>query len=153
MRLRAEANRFRRLPAPLLSGAIQFTGCCGLAGMVLSTATAWPTVEQVHEVLTFAAPRVGMTEIGYVQVQLWLGLREVARLCSNEIRIPKQLAEPIRELWYNAKPTLERHVLLNTVMIPWLDRCSESGWVLIRAEESLCDRLRTAIEALHSRSL
>jgi hypothetical protein len=140
-RLRVEVNRFRRLPTPLLSGAISLAGVCGLSGMVLSTAAAWPTVEQVYEVLAFAARRVGMTEIGYVQVQLWLGLREVARLCSDEIRVPKQLAEQIREIWHNSKPTLERHVLVKAVMIPWLDRCSESGWVLIRAEESLHDRL------------
>jgi hypothetical protein len=86
-------------------------------------------------------PKGDLAEIGFVQVQLWLGLRELVRLRPGQVRIAPEFGAPVLSLWKNAKPELERHRYINKIMLPWLDRCAQSGWILVREQRSLAEEL------------
>jgi hypothetical protein len=79
----------------------------------------------------------GRTSIGPVQIQFWLGLRELARLRRDAPSVPARLAQPILDLWISTHEvdlgqTLPPHArALNAEMIAWLKQCRAAGWRLV----------------------
>jgi hypothetical protein len=140
-RLALEVNRLLRLRERDLSGAIGLLGCCSLLGTRLPNPKEWPEPQQIQDLIKFASPKGDLTEIGFVQVQLWLGLRELARLRPGQLRIGPEFGAPVLSLWRNAKPERERHRCINKIMLPWLERCAQAGWILVREQRSLVEEL------------
>lgn len=72
-----------------------------------------------------------------MQVQLWLGLREMARLRADSVTVSPDLAERILALWRateegEAQDALRPHVRdLYASMIAWLRQCEAEGWRLV----------------------
>jgi hypothetical protein len=140
-RLAIELGRLRQIRGLELAGAISLFGCCSLLASTERVSPRWPTLGQTNEMLTVAAPKQNLTQIGHVQVQIWLGLREIIRRMPEEVQIPSELGEPVLLLWRKAEPTTTRHTLLNSIMIQWLEGCSRSGWLLTREPRSLFEEL------------
>jgi len=91
----------------------------------------WPDNNRLNDALEFAAPQPHLTAIGYIQVQLWIGLREMTRHHADEVIVPASSGEKILALWKNAEGFTDRHKALNTLMINWLERCAQHDWMLI----------------------
>jgi hypothetical protein len=108
---------------------------------VLIRGIDWLTSREIAEVLDLRAPDPDRTTIGPLQVQLWLGLREIARVSPNPLIVSPLLADPILRLWLATQEnenadSLPPHVRdLNAAMIAWLQQCKAAGWQLVRPEE------------------
>jgi hypothetical protein len=82
-------------------------------------------------------PKPEHTGIGSFQVALWLGLRELARICNGLDEVPAVEGETILKRWRDsdtgetgqALPPFIRQN--NAVMIAWLERCQTDGWRLL----------------------
>jgi hypothetical protein len=121
-----------RLTAEYLSGALELLGSCALIGVNADKADVrWPRITQVHEAMSFIPPRPGSTTIGYIQVQLWLGLREMARLRPDRVMVPATASKQILTLWKNSTGYNDKQQALNDWMIDWLERCARSNWLLV----------------------
>jgi hypothetical protein len=136
-RLAAEMKRLDTMKPEFLSAALQLLGSSALIGVqVDKTRVKWPQVQQVHEAIRFAAPRAGMTTIGYIQIQFWLGLREMARLRPDPVLVPAIAGEQILTLWKNSTGYNDKQRTLNAWMIDWLEQCARFNWVLTRDREA-----------------
>ena len=131
-RVTAEMRYLYTLTSEHLSGALQLLGCSALFGVCVDkTQIRWPNVSQVREAIRFAAPRSEMVTIGHVQIQLWLGLREMARTCSDCITVQAKSGDQALTLWKTSSGYTNKQNALNLWMIDWLERCAQSGWMLI----------------------
>jgi hypothetical protein len=135
-RLAAEMKRLDTLKPEYLSAALQLLGSSALIGVYADPAHVnWPETSQVHEAISFASPRPRMRTIGYIQIQLWLGLREMTRLRRGGVMVPVIAGEQILHLWKNSKGHNDKQQTLNAWMIEWLKRCMRSNWVLTADSE------------------
>lgn len=97
----------------------------------------WPSTEELAAILDLRAPDRDRTTIGPMQIQLWLGLREMARLRADPVTVPPRLADRILDLWVATQDgdtgqALATHVRdLNASMIAWLRQCKTAGWRLV----------------------
>lgn len=131
-RLASETRCLDRMDSELLSAALSFLGSSALIGEFANARRVkWPQVQQIHEVVRLKAPRVGMTTVGYIQIQFWLGLREMARLRSDFVKVPAMAGEQILQLWKASTGYNNKQQALNVWMIAWLEKCARSNWVLI----------------------
>jgi hypothetical protein len=64
------------------------------------TAADWPSEPDIAAILEQRAPPPDATVIGPLQIQLWLGLREMARLRNDAISVPAEHAERVLALWH-----------------------------------------------------
>ena len=116
-----------------ISGVLQLLGCSALVGVeTRGTHVSWPDESQLANILESNPPSSDLESITQIQAQLWLGLREMARLRSDSVRAPAEKGKQILELWRRAEPLTERLGRLNAWMIEWLERCREGGWILLR---------------------
>jgi len=123
------------------AAALSLLGAATAIGSpVLRTDTVWPEAAILEAILDRCKPWASDTVIGYMQVQLWLGLREMARIRIDPVSVSSQLAEPILVLW---RATLEnkpgdsvrpRVRALNAGMIAWLECCKAADWRLVPPE-------------------
>ena len=131
-RLAAETKHLDRLTPEHLSAAIQLLGSSALMGVPLDKSQVkWPRTQQVCDAIRFAAPRAEMTTIGYIQIQLWLGLHQMASLRSDRVIVPAVAGEQILRLWKHSTGHNDKQQTLNTWMIDWLEQCARSSWVLV----------------------
>jgi len=99
--------------------------------------TDWPDTRELSGILDLRKPAPDRTTIGSLQVQLWLGLREMARLNADPVTVLPSLADPILALWQATQQgetpdTLPPHVrALNAGTIAWLEYCKAAGWRLV----------------------
>jgi len=137
LRLAAEMRLLPVMNPEFLSAALQLLGSSALIGVQADrTPVNWPHVQQVHEAVRFGAPRAGMTTIGYIQIQLWLGLHEMARLRPDPLTADPLCGEQILCLWRHSKGYNDKQETLNAYMIDWLERCAGSNWTL-RSERAI----------------
>lgn len=131
-RVHREIKHLDALEPKLLSGALQLLGCSALFGIHVNKAhVIWPKIRQVQEVINFAAPSRELTTIGHIQIQLWLGLRVMARLRSDRAIAEAELGDQILTLWKNSTGKTDKQKKLNVWMIDWLEQCAQSEWMLI----------------------
>jgi hypothetical protein len=125
-----------------LSAALQLPGLCALIGVEVSAISAkWPGRDQIDALLDYATPPSDSVTIGHIQVQLWVGLREMARLCQDAVQVRPSSGEEILTLWSNSKGVTDRYNSLNASMIEWSERCRQNGWILIHDHTSLASSL------------
>ena len=91
----------------------------------------------VAKALDARMPKRSPPELGVLQAQIWLGIREVAQRRQRPLRIAPRTGEAFREMWLLADPINEKLRRLNQVMIAWLDGCAGAGWQLIPDDEPL----------------
>jgi hypothetical protein len=95
------------------------------------------TSRELAEVLDLRAPDSDRTTVGPLQVQLWLGLREIARVSPDPVIVSPLLADRILDLWLGTQESesadnLPPHVRdMNTAMAAWLQQCKTAGWRLV----------------------
>ena len=87
-----------------------------------------------------------MVEVHHTQVQLWLGLRELARLFDECIEVAPAVGQRVLELWTKAEPTRDHGAWLSEQMIDWLERCSAFGWALLPDDMSMAKRFALRME-------
>jgi hypothetical protein len=125
-----------------LSATLQLLGSCALIGVGVSAISAmWPGRDQIGALLDYAAPPSDSVTIGHIQIQLWVGLREMARLCQDAVQVRPSSGEEILTLWSNSKGVTDRHNSLNASMIEWSEQCRQNSWVLIHDYTSLASSL------------
>jgi hypothetical protein len=73
------------------------------------------------------------TAIDQHNIQLWVGLRESARMIQHRttLTVSADLGERVLDLWRAAEPTYERAITLNAAMITWLESRSRARWALL----------------------
>lgn len=145
-RLIVEMRCLSILTPEFLSPALQLLGCSALIGVCIKKAEVrWPPVSMIRNVIRLTTPESEAVKFGHIQIQLWLGLREMARLRSDRITVKADLGKQVLILWKNSAGYTNKQNLLNGWMIDWLERCAQSGWVLIPDQ---C-RIAEAIASLH----
>ncbi len=128
-RLQRETNNLQRLGVEQLSWAIQLLGCAALCEFYLSSPITLPDT-QINNLVGRKLPQ-GRNDIGHIQVQLWLGLREMARVGPRtRIRINPTIGDRMLALWKNARGRSERQKTLNSLMIEWLETSQKAEWLL-----------------------
>ncbi|MGH8609819.1 MAG: hypothetical protein ACREX9_21150 [Gammaproteobacteria bacterium] len=97
----------------------------------------WPDNAKLAAILDLRILDLFRNAIIDRQVQLWLGLREMARLWANPVTVPPQFGNRILALWQATQEgqtadSLPPHVRAsNAEMIAWLERCRAAGWRLV----------------------
>ncbi|MBV2094976.1 MAG: hypothetical protein KUF80_08825 [Candidatus Thiodiazotropha sp. (ex Codakia orbicularis)] len=123
--------------AESLSQALSLCGAATAMGVSIPTTQAdWPGTGELADVLDLRAPDLDQTIIGPLQVQLWLGLREMARLSADRLIVSPRHSDCILDLWIathesesDSQPPRVR--ALNVEMINWLHQCKAAGWRLV----------------------
>ena len=118
--------------------AISLLGAAALLGLRIETIQL-PRLEtmDLSAIVELRKPQPERSGIGPFQVQLWMGLRELARLYNGLDAISATEAEPILERWREADTSETGQTLPpfirqnNVVMIAWLERCQAEGWRLL----------------------
>jgi hypothetical protein len=115
-----------------LVGALQLLGASAIIGTRVGTIDiTWPNVDSVNEAIRLATPASEATVINHVAIQVWLGLRVMAGIRADQIHVPASLGDVVLVSWKNSTGYTEKQNALNKSMIHWLERCAESGWMLI----------------------
>lgn len=115
-----------------LSAAFQLLGCSALIGVCVDkTQVGWPNIGQIRETIRFTAPKGEVVTIGHIQIQFWLGLREMARLRPDRITVQAESGDQVLTLWKNSTAYTDKQNVLNVWMIDWLERCTQTRWRLI----------------------
>jgi hypothetical protein len=137
----------KRVSLELRSWSLSDPGSCAQALSLLGSVFAlgvslprvnaeWPDASELAEVLELRAPDLDRTTIGHIQVQLWLGLHEMARLRADAVLVPQPEADRILDLWIATQEcendSLLPHVCArNLDMIAWLQKCKAANWRLV----------------------
>lgn len=130
LRVQREMAKLRDIGVEELSWAMQLLGCAALCGVYIDSRVDWPNDAQIGELVERNIPEE-RDDIGHIQAQLWLGLREMARLRRREqIGVKASLGERMLALWKNAQGRTERQEALNALMRQWLEACARAGWWL-----------------------
>ncbi len=118
---------------------LSLLGAAAALGLRLDSVEArWPRDEDLAAILELRISRAEQTTIAPLQVQLWLGLREMERLRDDAVSVPLKQGDAILTLW---RATHDRAVAqsppvylreANAGMIAWLERCEANGWRLIQ---------------------
>lgn len=82
--------------------------------------------------------------LGFLQAQLWLGLRQAASADRGVIEVEAALGEDTLAKWLLTTPRTDFAAALNSSMIDWLDRCRANEWVLATSDRPL----RTSVLSL-----
>ena len=119
-----------------LSESLQLLGALSVVvGVADCSHARWPSAQQLNAAIDHA-DTVGsgrcMDTIGFVQVQLWVGLREMARLRRfPEVCLSSVAGDSVLSRWLDSEPPTDRHRALNDVMLPWLGKCAAKDWTLV----------------------
>lgn len=90
---------------------ISLFGSASALGFQMDRVNAkWSSSSDISSILELRAPGVAATAIGPLQVQLWLGLREMARLRSDLISISAGHGETILALWRVGRVNADKQV-------------------------------------------
>jgi len=137
-RISRELRRLRRYDPEFCAQALSLLGSAAALGVSLpKMQVEWPDTGELAKVLELRAPQSDRTTIGYLQVQLWLGLREMSRMRANPVTVSPRLADRILDLWAATPESEAGEALtpdaraLNAEMIEWLRRCKAAGWRLV----------------------
>ena len=135
---RVSARRFEAVGLAASALLNFFFGAAAAIGLEIDSIEAsWPSEDDLSTILELRAPVPGTTAIGSLQVQLWLGLREMARLRDDTVAVPSKNGDAILSLWRAAlrdevSQSWPRDVqITNGSVIAWLEHCRENGWRLV----------------------
>jgi hypothetical protein len=95
----------------------------------------WPAGAALEQI--FANPRYAGSPFGWVQLQFWCGLRELARQSADVVKVPVREGREALAQWKILAPRAPFAVALNAAMIAWLERCDARGWILDRSENPI----------------
>ena len=137
-RVGRELSRLGIYDSEFRAQALSLLGAAAAIGVSMPAMHVdWPDTSELAEVLELRLPDPAHATIGHLQVQLWLGLREMARLRADLVTVSQRLADRILDLWMathdgETGKALPPHVRdLNAEMIAWLRQCKANGWRLI----------------------
>ena len=139
-RVASEISRRVARDAESWAKALSLLGAAAAIGIRIPRVdTDWPdTSELAGNIFSILRNRPQTAPpSGPLQVQLWLGLREMARLSADPATVLPSLADPILALWQATQQgetpdTLPPHVrTLNAATIAWLEHCKAAGWRLV----------------------
>lgn len=137
-RVRRELSLLRICDAESRAQALSLLGAAAAVGVLMPEMQAdWPDTSGLAEVLKLRVPDMDRSAIGPLQLQLWLGLREMTRLRADSVTVAPALAEPILTIWQAGDERAAEHVPLPHVrhlhdtMIVWLRHCKADSWRLV----------------------
>lgn len=112
-----------------VSGALQLLGAASLVGVRPNVPQATlPSDDAVVRALWHSRPR--SNRLSHVNVQVWLGLREIVGLKRVCLQVPVKIGQEMLELFRNAEPPAEHQQTLNHEIIAWLARADAAGWLI-----------------------
>ena len=117
---------------------LSLLGAAAALGLRLDTTeTHWPSEEDIAAILELRAIDPQFTKLGHIQIQLWIGLREMARLMEVTVSVPAKRGNEILKLWQMTHDEIGQSLPLyvnevNAGMIAWLERCRTNGWCMIK---------------------
>ena len=115
---------------------LRLLGCCTLFGLDLKgIRVGWLDEEQLSDIVTFAAPGPDVETIEPYDIQLWLGLHELARLRRDSVQVQAEVGERILSLLANADAASDLQRRLHAWIMDWLQRCAKSDWILVKDSE------------------
>jgi len=119
--------------------SISLLGAAAVLGLRIdSVAVRWPEVTDLAAILELRAPSPEWTTIGPLQFQLWLGLREMARMRSDSVSVSSEYGDAVLALWRGVHDDEEirypflYHRQAKAQMLTWLEACCADGWRLIK---------------------
>jgi hypothetical protein len=120
---------------------IRLLGSAAVVGLSFSAVDVyWPNTQELAEIVALRNLEANRKTIGPIEVQLWLGLREMAHLRADPVRVPPLGGERILSLWQHTHPSnakLPPHVeALHATMIAWLQQCQAADWFLVPEQVS-----------------
>ena len=104
---------------------------CQLAGAFHSSIKPITTKFLTQLILT-REPAIGQTRVSILQLQLWLGIREVARLQEEPMRVPKKLGDTMQAVVQANAAHAEKTAELNAELMAWLEKSRSADWILAR---------------------
>jgi hypothetical protein len=111
--------------------AIQLLGCAALFGVSTDYTIQWPSDQQIEKALGAQSYKEKREDIGNIQAQLWLGLRETARRRGvPRVRVSADEGEQLLDMWKRSHGPTDRHKILNALMVEWLEECMKADWYL-----------------------
>jgi hypothetical protein len=117
---------------------LHFLGTTALIGVSLPPQKwLWLGDRLVADVVGWHNSHSGSHQIDQLQIQLWLGLYEAARLVDHVLAVPPDAGSKTLELWQNAQPPDVFETALKSHMVTWLEQCAASGWKLLPQHRSL----------------
>lgn len=138
-RLRRELQTGGNRKPELDAQAIALLGACKTIGITINEK---PHIRSsLRKLLVIRQPSPDLTAIGTLQIQFWLGLRELARLRRDAPPVPPELVQPILDLWMATAASDVDEGLpppaqeLDAEMISWLEHCRAAGWRLVPPDE------------------
>jgi hypothetical protein len=131
-RFTAECANLATTSGPTLLGAVQFIGACSLIGHDSTSPDHFKgaRLAEVGRMPTDDLPySPEATDVTAYQRQLWFGLREVARVAPETLRVDQGALRQTLRLWRNnhaatsSDPSSTAH-WINTSMVNWLAICN-----------------------------
>jgi hypothetical protein len=113
-------------------------GAAAAFGLRLDGVAAhWPDRSDIPGIVELRSPTPEVSALHPLQMQLWLGLREMARMRGEIVHVPAELGEPILEAWRAAhrdgtSRLAQSHLAATSAsMVGWLEHCMANGWRLM----------------------
>ena len=133
-----------RRTVEIFSGRTQLLGITALLGLFeTENIVKAPPQICIDGAADYPTPLSERDCLGFIQVQFWLGLRELAKLFPGELSVPAEAGAKILELWRAAqddlnaevedesRPEIKKFKAVNADMIEWLERCEAASWQLV----------------------
>lgn len=115
------------------SAAMELFGACVLFNVdVVHEKLTWTSQQQLDAIFKALNGKLGTEYLGAHQILFFVGLRCMARMRRDTLRIPPELGERILQLWRSNQSENVNHTALHSWMIAWLERCQLSNWALTR---------------------
>lgn len=106
---------------------LRFLGAGSLFDLQLTIFKSWPPYIR-DNLLKITRQDLRSRHIGST-VLVWIGIREMAKNCEEQLSIPKQVGQRILKLWRGLDANLST---LENGMITWLEQCATCNWLLIK---------------------
>lgn len=131
-RVKKEMRTFDSQAPEKQAQRLSLLGVAALLGM--NTAGIIPNYIKENSINRIIAKRKSHsqdTSLQHLQAQLWIGLREMARLFPESMQIENCVGDDILSRWKVAETKTSHMAKLNQSMVTWLQSCATNNWKLI----------------------
>jgi hypothetical protein len=121
---------------------LRLLGCAAvLEGRPVTRSSAWLSQAGLIDSMEADAITQNREQFGILDGLLWSGMREMARLRSDEVRVSPGEGELALASWSTLAGPSPFACAYNEAMVAWLEECRNAGWVLARPALQLRDEI------------
>ncbi len=88
------------------------------------------TVQPLEDIVVLREPPSEVEFLTINEIQLWLGIRILARARIRELRVRSAQGDSFLHRLRLSDTTNQKYVKLNRNTVEWLERCASQGWIL-----------------------